>query len=192
EQDADIDRYKDTLRVPAKKRNIIYRSSGDLFALKCPQRIICEKLLKNSTNNKMLDDWKFYCFHGEPKYLLYIHDRVLASGSQKASIEEVFMTIDFKVKMDYLKDSKSNIPQMPVCYNEMIECARKLSKDFPFVRVDFYISENKPVFGELTFTPSGSYLKDQIHNKEGLTEMGNCLCLDKITEYTKLKKGYNV
>lgn len=136
----------------------------------------------------MLDDWKFYCFNGEPKYLLYIYDRVLANGLQKASIEEVFMTVDFKVKINYLKDTNSNMPQMPACYNEMLECARKLSKDFPFVRVDFYISENKPVFGELTFTPSGSYLKDQIHNKEGLTEMGNCLCLDNINEYTKLKK----
>lgn len=191
EQDADIDRYKHTLRVPAKKRNIIYRSSGDLFALKCPQRIISEKLLKNSANHKALDDWKFYCFNGEPKYLLYVYDRVLADGSQNAGQEKVFMTVDFKNMMDYYKDSNSNLPEKPACYNEMLECARKLSKDFPFVRVDFYISEDKPVFGELTFTPAGGYLKNLLHNKEGLAEMGDCLFLDNINEYTKLKKSYN-
>ena len=31
--------------------------------------------------------------------------------------------------------------------------AGKLSSPFPFVRVDFYEIDGKPVFGEMTFTP---------------------------------------
>ena len=190
EQVTDIDRYKETLREPIKKRNIIYRTSGDLFALKSPQRIIGEKLLRNPDNDNALDDWKFYCFNGEPKYLLYVYDRVVADGSEKASQKPVFMTVDFENRTDYFKGSNSNIPDKPSCYQEMLECARKLSKDFPFVRVDFFISEHKPVFGELTFTPYGGYLKYHFHNKEGLARMGNDLHLDNINEYTKLSKDY--
>ena len=34
----------------------------------------------------------------------------------------------------------------------MLECARKLSKGFPQVRVDFYDCNDKVFFGEMTFT----------------------------------------
>ena len=36
----------------------------------------------------------------------------------------------------------------------MIELATKLSKNIPFVRVDFYEVNNKIYFGELTFFPA--------------------------------------
>ena len=35
----------------------------------------------------------------------------------------------------------------------MKEIARKLSYPFPFVRIDFYEINGKPIFGEMTFTP---------------------------------------
>lgn len=47
----------------------------------------------------------------------------------------------------------------------MVEYARVLSQDFPFVRVDFYDVKGKPLLGELTFTPYGNmitYYKPEI------------------------------
>lgn len=41
----------------------------------------------------------------------------------------------------------------PDCLKEMISIASKLSKGFPFVRVDLYQINNKPIFGEMTFMP---------------------------------------
>ena len=41
----------------------------------------------------------------------------------------------------------------------MTNLATKLSKDYPFVRVDFYNIEGRIVFGELTFTPGGGVSK---------------------------------
>jgi len=35
----------------------------------------------------------------------------------------------------------------------MLEMASDLCKDFPFVRVDFFVTGNKYYFAELTFTP---------------------------------------
>ena len=42
----------------------------------------------------------------------------------------------------------------PKNLNKMIEIAEKLSKNFPFVRVDFYNDNGKIIFGEMTFTPA--------------------------------------
>lgn len=44
------------------------------------------------------------------------------------------------------------IPQ-PQSFDLMKQIASRLSAPFPFVRVDFYEVNNKPVFGEMTFTP---------------------------------------
>ena len=43
--------------------------------------------------------------------------------------------------------------EKPSGLDDMINAARLLSRDFPFVRVDFYYVNNRIIFGELTFTP---------------------------------------
>lgn len=39
----------------------------------------------------------------------------------------------------------------------MIKLSSILSKDFPFVRVDFYLVNNKIYFEELNFTPGSGF-----------------------------------
>ena len=43
-------------------------------------------------------------------------------------------------------------------YEYMKKAAEMLCKDFPFVRVDFFIANNTYYFAELTFTPSGGMM----------------------------------
>ena len=43
-------------------------------------------------------------------------------------------------------------PQKPVSFEEMKRLAAKLSKGIPHVRVDFYEVNERPIFGEFTFT----------------------------------------
>ena len=45
------------------------------------------------------------------------------------------------------------IIEQPERLSDMIRIARKLSEDFPFVRVDLYEVNRKVYFGELTFFP---------------------------------------
>lgn len=47
----------------------------------------------------------------------------------------------------------------PKNYDQMIEFAELLSKDFPFVRVDFYEVNGNLYFGELTFYPGSGLEK---------------------------------
>lgn len=113
-------------------------------------RIICEKYLSEDNNETALIDYKFYCFNGEVKYCQVIRDR------------DEDETIDFydlnwnKMPFNGLRDcpiSKKDYPK-PINYEKMIELARQLAFDFPFVRVDFYNIEGRIIFGELTFFPS--------------------------------------
>ena len=47
----------------------------------------------------------------------------------------------------------------PILFEEMKEIARKLSKDFDFVRVDLYQVGEKIYFGELTFCDDSGFGK---------------------------------
>jgi hypothetical protein len=47
----------------------------------------------------------------------------------------------------------------PSQYEKMVNLAKALSKDIPFVRVDFYQKGEQVYFGELTFCPSNGNKK---------------------------------
>ena len=46
----------------------------------------------------------------------------------------------------------------PQCFEQLIDYSRRLAHEFPFVRVDFYVINSKPVFSEMTFTPSAGMM----------------------------------
>lgn len=156
-----------------QRKNFI--TSGDLFATRNHQKYICEKLLYSNLGYASPEDYKFYCFNGEPRYVLFIMDR------HDGVFTEAFMTIDFEDRSCFFDTAENYKIEKPVCYDLMLEICRKLSKPFPFVRVDLYVQSGRPVFGELTFTPAGGLVLYHTFNKNGdinypaLEEMGNLL-----------------
>lgn len=108
-------------------------------------RIICEKFL-DSEGEYGLIDYKIYCFNGEPLYTLVCCDR-------EGDIKKQFYDINWK-KTNFRKDSCDITIECPQSYDEMIMYAKILSREFEFVRVDFYEVKLKPILGELTFTPA--------------------------------------
>ncbi len=62
-------------------------------------------------------------------------------------------------------------------YELMKGLARKLSKDIPFVRVDFYENNGKVYFGELTFYPASGFSK--FEPDEWDYKLGSWLMLSK-------------
>lgn len=56
--------------------------------------------------------------------------------------------------LTFLK-TKKKLDKKPEQLDLMLDYARKLSEDFKFVRVDFYIVGENIFLGELTFTPDG-------------------------------------
>ena len=112
-------------------------------------RIICEQFLGED-----ITDYKFFCFDGEPNYIYVskdlIHDRQAQIG---------FFYLD-GTKMPLRRDDYTDILEieLPPFYEDMKMAAASLSKDFPFVRVDFFIANNTWYFAELTFTPGAGMM----------------------------------
>lgn len=113
-------------------------------------KIICEKYLGAD-----IVDYKFFCFEGEPQFMY------IAQGFGKGVNERItffdkngekapFRRGDYNI----LEDAK-----LPSQYEKMMDMSRLLSKDFPFVRVDWFEIDGRIYFGELTFTPCGGMMK---------------------------------
>lgn len=123
------------------KENFFYKN-GEWQYKDIKPRIICEKLLDSNIN-----DYKFFCFNGEPKFIQVDYDRYI---EHKRRIYDInWIKADFSLMHE---DDNREIPK-PINFDLMLELSRILSKEFHFVRVDFYEVESKLYLGELTFTP---------------------------------------
>ena len=111
--------------------------------------IFAEQLLENKDGSE-LRDYKFYCFNGEPRFL-YVSESLTDHSKARVS----YLNLDWTFSEFYRKDYKQyeTIPEKPETFNDMIRFARVLSEGIPFLRVDFYESDKKLFFGELTFSP---------------------------------------
>lgn len=117
-------------------------------------RIIAEELLVNKENPEAgVEDFKILCFGGEPHYIIVDKDRYIdhKRNVYTTSWERVYVTTDHE-------QFETPYPE-PINFQEMLDVARKLSADFPFVRVDLYNVEGKIYFGELTFYPWTGYVQ---------------------------------
>ena len=96
-----------------------------------------------------IPDYKFMCFNGEPKCLFVVSDR-------RTEMSLNFYDLDWNLlPFTRLYPNSKQPLKKPKNLDKMIELARKLSKPFPFVRVDFYDLGDKVLVGELTFFPGG-------------------------------------
>lgn len=113
-------------------------------------RILIEEFIGDDSG---LDDYKFYCFNGEPQFALTV------SGRNEGTQSRTFVDMDWK-PLPIRRGGKATagFPKKPENVEKMIELARVLSKDFPLVRVDFYEVAGQVIVGELTFTP-GMFLR---------------------------------
>ena len=113
------------------------------------RRIICETFL-----GEIITDYKFFCFNGKPHCIYVstdlIHDRQAKIG---------FFYLDGR-KMPLYRDAYADIPEiiLPPFYNEMKKAAEVLCQDYPFVRVDFFVTDSTWYFAELTFTPGAGMM----------------------------------
>lgn len=109
--------------------------------------------------NESLDDYKFYCFNGEPKYCQVIRDRYSKETIDFYDMEWIHQDfvglnpVNHKGQLHEIRNGLTPV-SCPAHLKIMISICRKLAKDIPFVRVDLYMIDNKAYFGELTFYPA--------------------------------------
>lgn len=113
--------------------------------------ILAEEYLIDDLQGSCLVDYKIYCTNGTPRYIQVMMDREPNTHKLR------FMTYDLQwnshPEFNIGNHKHATIIDRPSCLDTMLEMATKLSKNFSVVRVDFYIINNRPIFGEMTFTP---------------------------------------
>lgn len=115
------------------------------------KRIIAEEYLGDD-----LRTYKFYCFNGEPK-IVYVSSRG-EDGEQDKYIN--YYSTDWE-ELPYMLAGhirKEQTIEAPQNLEELVEYARRLSQEFPFVRVDLYSVDGRVYISELTFIPTGGYM----------------------------------
>ncbi|NER15514.1 glycosyltransferase [Leptobacterium flavescens] len=147
-----------------------YYSGGLEWAYKnVTPRIICEKFL-NEIGKESINDYKFFCFNGVPKFIQIDIDR-------HTDHSRCFYDIDWKklpFSMTKYKHYQGEV-EKPEKFDEMFDLVKRLAEDFPFVRVDFYAIGEKIIFGEMTFYPGDGI--EEFYPDEYNTTIGNYLQL---------------
>jgi hypothetical protein len=115
------------------------------------RRILVEEYIEDPSGD--LKDYKFFCFNGEVKALF------VASNRQSKEIKTQFdyFDADFNVlPMVSTGHPNSEIPpQKPAHFELMKKMAAEMSKGIPHVRIDFYETQGRVLFGEFTFYHDG-------------------------------------
>lgn len=120
-------------------------------------RFIKKKIFIEEYIEPINHTYKFYCFGGKVKFLY------ISNSDENGNVD---------VYLDYFDASFNHLPVSlqghlqcqekivkPLCFDEMIEMAETLAREFPFVRVDLYESNGEIYFSEFTFFPTGGYMK---------------------------------
>ena len=133
------------------RRNFFYNSREWPYK-NVKGRIIAEKYL-DSDNLGDLKDYKLMCFNGKVMCSFVCSERYSTNGLRVTFFDRNWVKMPFErhYPMSMLEIKK------PRFYDKMVELAEKLSKDIPFVRVDFYEVFDKIYFGEMTFFPGGGW-----------------------------------
>ena len=124
--------------------NFAYNSSFEMQYELIKPKILCEEYLGDN-----LIDLQAWCSYGDILFFSYIHSP--HGENKKATFDEKWNKLDFYTS----KPIYEGEVKKPKDLLAMRKIAKKVSKKFKFVRVDFYITkDNKLLISEFTFTPA--------------------------------------
>lgn len=138
--------------------------TGEIYYTHTIPKIIVEKLPED-----IKPDYKLYCFNGKPLVILECTER---ESGVKLNFYDLKWNELSLVKSEYHGRKKANPPRY---LHDMIGIAKKLSHDFPFVRIDFYEAKDHVMLGDMVFTPSACLAP--YYTEEGSKYLGDLLNL---------------
>ena len=129
-------------------RQNYYRAGREAnYKLLRPKVIVEPIIFPNETT---LIEYKMFCSHGEPRLIRTTEDSLGDNRCNLFDLEWNSMPFAFR------RENSPKLLSRPTNLLEMINIAKKLSKPFNFIRVDFY-SDNKTIYvGELTHCPGNA------------------------------------
>ena len=143
----DIVAAKKKLRKALKRR--YYLQNREYPYKNVVPRIIAEQYMVDESGYE-LKDYKVFCFNGVAKYCQVVEGRNSIMTADFYDREWLHLPLHQPQRYPFAEV----LHKEPSCVNDLWKCAEKLAVNIPFVRVDFYIVNNKIYFGELTFFPA--------------------------------------
>ncbi len=139
-------------------------------------RVVIEEFIEEFAN--AANDYKLFCFHGQPAFF-YVAEDHFKNGENQNVYPITFFDLNWK-PMDVKYGNHTINPDVkkPVHFDQMIELAKKLAEPFPFVRVDFFDTNEKLYLAELTFYPGGGVTP--YHPESFNRKMGSMLKLEVV------------
>lgn len=122
--------------------------------------IIVEKLLVSQKGN-IPTNYRVHCMHGKVELIAL----TIYPDKDPHNYKNLKLSRDWKLLDFDWADSKTDLSNLryegnyakPECFDEIIQIAEEVSKEFKYVRVDFYELDNKLYHGELTFHDGGGF-----------------------------------
>ena len=140
-------------------------------------KIIVEKYMENKEQNE-LTDYKVMCFNGVAKIIFTCTER-FSNGLKVTFFDLKWNKLPFE---RHYPSSEQDIPK-PKNLKKMIELSEKLSKNIPFLRIDWYEVNGKLYFGELTFYPGGGL--EEFTPMEWDRKLGDMIDLEMVKKNEK-------
>lgn len=114
--------------------------------------IMAEQLMIDENDpEKSIEDYKFFCFNGEPKLMFVATDR-------NTDCKFDFYDMDFNhLDIFNIHPNSDKVIEKPKMFEEMKTIAAKLSQGMRHVRIDLYELNGKIYFGEYTFFHGGGF-----------------------------------
>ena len=138
-----------------------------------PRKIICEKYMENSNGTNPLE-FKVLCFGGTPKYVIVISGRFI---NEETTMDTYDIDWNYTNLINGDCPLAGDIYEKPAFLNEICEISKKLSKNVPFLRVDFNFWNNRLYFGEMTFYDAAGF--ENYQPKEWDLYLGKLIKLPK-------------
>jgi len=145
-----------------------------------PHAVIIAEELIQAPNGRIPKDYKFHCFrkgNGAFRFILQLdidrmgnHDQIL--------VDEKMNILPFS--WENMTNVSQELPEVPN-FEKMVAISRDLSKNFNYIRLDYYSIEDKVYFGE--FTPFHRAAMSPIPSEEWDYKLGQMWTQDKTNHY---------
>lgn len=155
---AALDRKKAEADLASAMTQDIYSTLREWPYKNVPRRILVEKYM-SPTGAKAgddLQDYKFFCFGGEPRFCQVIRNR---HSGETIDIYDMDWKLQPFIGMNPNATHGAEPVPVPPGLADMIRVCRVLSEGIPFLRVDMYVIDSDVYFGELTFYPASGFRK---------------------------------
>jgi len=167
-----FDKKSAKLKIEKKLKSNLFWHGREWPYKNVRPRIIAEPLMQDEEGE--LKDYKIMCFNGVARCAFVCSDRFSEKGLHVTFFDRNWNVMPFERSFPSVKEG---LPQ-PQNYKKMIELSEILSKDIPFVRVDFYEIDGQIYFGELTFFPGNGM--EQFQPEEWDYKLGEWIELTEI------------